>query len=107
MKDTISNIDQKIIQLKQRKEKLQTQKALIFLKESQRILGEKFSPELAAHILSHTWKASSDNQKTEWEKNCTQGGEEANNSFRTSPQGFREKTPQTPTENLQSREDKN
>ena len=101
MKDTISNIDQKIIQLKQRKEKLQTQKALIFLKESQRILGDKFSPELAAHILSHAWKASSDNQKKEWEKNCTQGGEENNNSFRTSPQGSREKTSQTPTENIQ------
>ena len=102
MKDTISNIDQKIIQLKQRKEKLQTQKALIFLKESQRILGEKFSPELAAHILSHSWKASSDNQKKEWEKSCLEGGEEANKSFRTSPQGSREKTPQTPTENIQS-----
>ena len=77
MKDTISNIDQKIIQLKQRKEKLQTQKALIFLKESQRILGEKFSPELAAHILSHSWKASSDNQKKEWEK--LQTGEDQSN----------------------------
>jgi hypothetical protein len=102
MKDTISNIDQKIIQLKQKKEKLQTQKALIFFKESQRILGDKFSPELAAHILSHTWKSSSDNQKKEWEKSYLQGGEEANNSFRTSPQGSREKPLQTPTENSQS-----
>lgn len=102
MKDQFSKIDQKILQLKQKKEKLQTQQALIFLKESQRILGEKFSPELAVHILSHAWKASSDNQKKEWEKSCLQGGEEANNSFRTSPQGSREKTPQNPTENSQS-----
>ena len=102
MKDTISNIDQKIIQLKQRKEKLQTQKALIFLKESQRILGEKFSTELAAHILLHAWKTSSDNQKKEWEKSCLQGGEEANDSFLTSTQNSREKTLQTPTENSQS-----
>ena len=102
MKDQFSKIDQKILQLKQKKEKLQTHQALIFLKESQRILGEKFSTELAAHILFHAWKASSDSQKKEWEKSCLQGGEEANNSFRTSPQGSREKTPQTPTENIQS-----
>jgi hypothetical protein len=102
MKDKFSKIDQKILQLKQKKEKLQTQQALIFFKESQRILGEKFSPELAANILSNAWKSSSDNQKKEWEKFCFQGGEEANNSFRTSPQGSREKTPQTPTENIQS-----
>ena len=102
MKDQFSKIDQKILQLKQKKEKIKTQQALIFLKESQRILGEKFSTELAAHILSHAWKASSDNQKKEWEKSCHQGGEEANNSFRTSPQGSRKKTPQTPTENIQS-----
>lgn len=102
MKDTISNIDQKIIQLKQRKGKLQTQQALIFLKESQRILGDKFSPELATHILSNTWKSSSDHQKKEWEKSCPQGGEEKNSSFRTLPQGSREKTPQTPTENIQN-----
>ena len=102
MKDQFSKIDQKILQLKQRKEKLQTQQALVFLKESQRILGDKFSPELAAHILSNTWKSSSDHQKKEWEKSCLQGEEEANNSFRTSPQGSREKTPQTPTKNIQS-----
>ncbi|MBY0293131.1 MAG: hypothetical protein K2W92_07590 [Alphaproteobacteria bacterium] len=102
MKDTISNIEQKIIQLKQRKGKLQTQQALIFLKESQRILGNKFSPELATHILSHTWKSSSDHQKKEWEKNCSQEGEETNNSFRTSPQSSRKNSPQTPTENSQS-----
>ncbi len=102
MNDQFSKIDQTILQLKQKKEKLQTHQALIFLKESQRILGEKFSTELAAHILFHAWKASSDSQKKEWEKSCLQGGEEANNSFRTSPQGSREKSPQTPTENSQS-----
>ncbi len=102
MKDQFSEIDQKILQLKKKKEKLQTQQALIFLKESQRILGEKFSPELAAHILSHVWKTSSDNQKKDWERSCLQGGEEASNSFRTLPQGSREKTPQTPTENIQN-----
>ena len=102
MNDQFSKIDQKILQLKQKKEKLQTHQALIFLKESQRILGEKFSTELAAHILFHAWKASSDSQKKEWEKSCLQGGEEANNSFRTSPQGSREKSPQNPTENSQS-----
>lgn len=102
MKDQFSKIDQKILQLKQKKEKLQTQQALVFLKESQRILGEKFSPELATHILFHAWKSSSDNQKKEWEKSCLQGGEEATNSFRTSPQGPRKKNPQTPTENIQS-----
>ncbi|MBY0293108.1 MAG: hypothetical protein K2W92_07475 [Alphaproteobacteria bacterium] len=102
MKDHISKIDQRILQLKKMKEKIQTQQSLIFFKESQRILGDKFSPELAAHILSHTWKSSSDHQKKEWEKTCAQGGEETNSSFRTSPQGSREKAPQNPTENIQS-----
>lgn len=102
MKDQLSNIDQRILQLKQRKEKIKTQQALIFLKESQIILGEKFSIDLAIHILSNSWNSSSDQQKKEWEKSCPQGGKENNNSFRTSPQSSREKTPQSPTENIQS-----
>ena len=71
MNDQVSKIDQKILQLKQKKEKLQTQQALVFLKEFQKILGEKFSVELATHILSHAWKSSSDQQKKEWEKNLS------------------------------------
>jgi len=102
MKDQVSKIDEKILQLKQKKEKLQTQQALLFLKESQKILGEKFSSDLAITILSHAWKSSSDHQKKEWETACPQGGEEESKSFRKPTQNSRNKTPPTATENPQS-----
>jgi hypothetical protein len=84
MTNPISKIDQKILQLRQRKEKLQTQYAVGFMKEAQNILGEKFSPGLALSILSHSWLSSSDHKKKEWEKSCPQGGEVQSKSFRKS-----------------------
>src|SRR4051794_569916 len=102
MKDQVLKIDAKILQLKQKKEKLQTQQALLFLKESQKILGEKFSSDLAIFILSHAWKSSSDHQKKEWEKACPRGGEESAQSFRKPSQSSRNKNNQSATENPQS-----
>lgn len=109
MNDQVSKIDQKILQLKKRKEKLQTHQAVLFLKESQKILGEKFSSELAIHVLSHAWKASSDQQKKEWEKEVNisvqekddDGGNKEKDSFRKSSQSNREKNQQYSTENTE------
>ncbi len=66
MEDDISKIDQHIIKLKQRKEKLQTQKACLLAKEAKVILGDKFSIDLVLHVLFHSWNTSTDKQKEEW-----------------------------------------
>ena len=94
MKDNISKIDEQISRLTKRKEKLQTQQAVLFLKESEKILGEKFSSDLALSILSHTWKSSSETQKQEWEKvySIKEGKHgEPSDSFREAPQNSRVK----------------
>lgn len=52
MEDDISKIDQRIIQLKQKKEKLQTHLSVLLFKESKAILGDKFSTELVLNVLS-------------------------------------------------------
>jgi len=99
MEDDILGIDQKIIRLKKRKEKLQTQKAILYQRESHVILGEKFSYALALSILSNSWKSASDKQKEEWTKSA--------DSFRkkfTKQKSKRTPIPpskntQTPTEN--------
>lgn len=99
MKDQLSKIDQRILQLKQKKEKLQTQQAIAFLRESQKILGDKFSPDLAIHILSQCWISSSEQQKKEWEDSCYQGGQYSEYSFRNLSKRSRGKPSQTATEN--------
>jgi len=66
MEDDISKIDTHIIKLKQRKEKLQTQKALLLAKEAKVILGDKFSIDLVLYIISNSWNTSTDKQKEEW-----------------------------------------
>lgn len=70
MEDDIYQIDEKITRLKKKKEKLQTQCAVLLLKEAQDILGEKFSYELTLSVLSNSWEASSDKQKEEWIKSA-------------------------------------
>lgn len=65
-----SLIDERITRLKKKKERLQTQKALLLYKETQSILGDKFSYELVLSILEHSWNPSSDKQKEEWIKSA-------------------------------------
>ena len=65
-----SLIDERITRLKKKKERLQTQKALLLYKEAQNILGDKFSYELVLSVLENSWKPSSDKQKEEWIKSA-------------------------------------
>ena len=65
-----SLIDERITRLKKKKERLQTQKALLLYKEAQNILGDKFSYELVLSILENSWNPSSDKQKEEWIKSA-------------------------------------
>ena len=61
-----SLIDEHILRLKKKKERVKTQKSLLLYKEAQSIIGDKFSYELVLAILSSSWKPSSDKQKEEW-----------------------------------------
>ncbi|MBP9681703.1 MAG: hypothetical protein KBD76_09885 [Bacteriovorax sp.] len=65
-----SLIDEHILRLKKKKERVKTQKSLLLYKEAQSIIGDKFSYELVLAILSSSWKPSSDKQKEEWMKSA-------------------------------------
>jgi hypothetical protein len=66
MEDGISKIEQRIIQLKQKKEKMQTHLSVLLFKEAKIILGDNFSTELVLNVLSNSWNTSSSKQKEEW-----------------------------------------
>lgn len=69
MKDQLSLIDKKILQLKLKKEKLQTNQAKTFMKEAQKILEDgNFSIALALAVLSQSWRNASNKQKEEWKE---------------------------------------
>lgn len=68
--DEISILRERIVKLKKRTEKLQTQKSLLLSKEAENILGKNFSYELVLSILSSSWNNSSDKQKDEWIKSA-------------------------------------
>ena len=102
MKDNISKIDQRINQLKQKKEKLKTQQALLLFKETQIILGEKFSFDLVLNILSNSWNNSSSKQKEEWINSAHSFREYSPKGKSKKVQNPQKKDSQTPTENPQS-----
>ncbi len=71
MKDKLTHIETKIRQLKQKKERIQTQQALLLMKEAQKILQEEFSPDGALKILKDHWNGASEAQKEEWKKRAS------------------------------------
>ncbi len=72
MDDDLSNIEDKINLLKQKREKIKTKKALLLLKEAQGILSDNFSYELVLSVLKNSWSSASEKQKEEWEKSANQ-----------------------------------
>jgi hypothetical protein len=64
----VLQLEEKIQLLKKKKEKIQIQQALLFIKEAQKIFNEDFSLDLALIILSETWNKASQAQKEEWRK---------------------------------------
>jgi len=66
--DNLQKIDEKILRLKKRHEKVQTQQAISFMREAQKIFQDRFSPDMALGILPETWTTASETQKTEWKK---------------------------------------
>ena len=68
MIDKLTTIENKIHQLKQKKDRIQNQQAFFLMKEAQKILKEEFSLETALNILKDSWSTASKAQKTEWKK---------------------------------------
>lgn len=66
MIEKLTNIDNKIQNLKQKKQRIQNQQAILLMREAQKILKEDFTNELVLHILQDAWHTASKTQKTEW-----------------------------------------
>lgn len=65
MIDNIANIDDRIVKLKKKKIRIQTQKAILLMKEAEKIFKDAFSPEITLAVLSD-WTTASDSKKKEW-----------------------------------------
>lgn len=76
--DKIINIDNKIDQLKKKKQRIQMQQAILFRQEAEKIFENGFSPDIALAVLSD-WKTASEIKKKEWTARS--------HSFRTAPNG--------------------
>lgn len=92
---TLVRIDEKIQALKKKKERIQTQQALLFMKEAQKIFKEDVLPNLALLILTETWAKASHSQKEEWQK-------QARSFHLSSPQQTKKKTPSVDSTSQQS-----
>lgn len=68
MIDQLTTIDEQINRLKKKKERVQTQQAIIFMREAQKIFQTDFSPNVALSILSETWGTATEKQQMEWKK---------------------------------------
>lgn len=69
IENQIKNINARIDRLRKQKAKTQTQQALHFRREAQKILKDDFTPEIALGILSSMWGTASETQKQLWKRN--------------------------------------
>jgi hypothetical protein len=100
MDDDLSKIEDKINLLKQRKERIKTQKAILLLKEAQGILSDNFSYELVLSILKNSWDSASEKQKEEWVKSANQfrkdGGKRSSKGMAASQKEVSHNTTENP-----------
>ncbi len=68
MTDQLTHIDEKIHLLKKKKEKIQLQQALYYMKELQKLFKEDFSHQLALIILTECWNTAAETKKEAWRK---------------------------------------
>ena len=54
--------------IQEQKAKTQTQQAICFMRETQKILRDNFTPEMALKILSEAWRSASEAQKQNWRR---------------------------------------
>ncbi len=71
MKDKLTYIEHKIHQLKQKKERIQTQQALFLMREAQKIFQGEFSHDVVLKLLKDHWDGASEAQKEEWKKRAS------------------------------------
>lgn len=68
MTDRLTHLDEKIHLLKRKREKVQAQQALSFMKETQKIFKEEFSAGLALTVLTESWGSAPETKKESWKK---------------------------------------
>ncbi len=69
--DKLIHINERSDRLKKQREKMRTQQALLFMRDTQKIFEDDFVPDIALGILSEMWGAASEKQKEEWKKRGT------------------------------------
>lgn len=69
--DKIHEINQKILELKKKKEQLRLKAAETFYKRAETLLGDAFSPELALGMLAASWEKRDEKKLEEWQKKAS------------------------------------
>jgi len=68
MTDKLITIEKQIHRLKERRNKLYAQQAVLFFREVENIFKNGFCPDLVLDILAKTYETASAIQQQEWEK---------------------------------------
>src|SRR3990172_7784936 len=68
MQDMLSSLNEKIEHLKKKRERVETQLALSFMKETQKIFKEYFSAELALTLMKESWGAIPETTRKTWKQ---------------------------------------
>ncbi|OJW52794.1 MAG: hypothetical protein BGO67_10445 [Alphaproteobacteria bacterium 41-28] len=104
MTDRLNHIDEKIHQLKKKREKVQAQQALSFLKETQKIFKDEFSTPLALAMMAESWAAAPETKKESWKKAYSLGGGKPQTFPSPASQLHRKKNQEVGSTDHQSRE---
>lgn len=86
MTDKLMTIEKQILRLKERRNKLYSQQAVLFYKEVEKIFKNGFCPALVLDILTKTYETASALQLQEWEKRAPSFRIESSNSTCKKPQ---------------------
>ena len=86
MTDKLITIEKQIHRLKERRNKLYAQQAVLFYKEVEKIFKNGFCPALVLDILTKTYETASVLQQQEWEKRVPSFHIESPNSNCKKPQ---------------------
>ncbi len=86
MTDKLITIEKQIHRLKERRNKLYAQQAVLFYKEVEKIFKNGFCPILALDILTKTCETASALQQQEWKKRVPSFRIESTNSNCKNPQ---------------------
>ena len=88
MTDKLITIEKQIHRLKERRNKLYTQQAVLFYKEVEKIFKNGFCPALALDILTKTYETVSALQQQEWEKRAASFRRFSSSNNDSNPKAF-------------------